>query len=52
VADATLTDMIKATLVIQGETLIKKLEEENTKVISAAQGELDQIKVDLQSLNE
>jgi len=32
----TLTDKIKATLVLQWETLIKKLEEENAKVIGAA----------------
>jgi len=49
---ATLTDKIKATLGIQWETLIKKLEEENTKVIGAAQAEFDQIKADLRSLNE
>ena len=35
-AVATLTDEIKATLVILWETLIKKLEEENAKVIGAA----------------
>jgi len=35
-AVATLTDEIKATLVIQLETLIKKLEEENANVIGAA----------------
>jgi len=33
---ATLTDKIKATLVIQWETLIKKLEGENAKVIGVA----------------
>jgi len=49
---ATLTDKIKATVVIQWETLIKRLEEENAKVIGAAQGEFDQIKADLRSLNE
>jgi len=32
--------------------LIKKLEEENTKVIGAAQAEIDQTKADLRSLNE
>jgi len=32
--------------------LIKKLEEENTKVIGASQAEFDQIKADLRSLNE
>jgi len=46
-AVATLTDKIKATLVIQWETLIKKLEEENAKVIGAAQADFDQIKADL-----
>jgi len=51
-AVATLTDKIKATLVIQWATLIKKLEEENAKVIGAAQAEFDQIKADLQSLHE
>jgi len=51
-AVATLTDKIKATLVIQWETLIKKLEEENAKVIDAVQAEFDQIKADLRSLNE
>jgi len=51
-AVATLTDKIKPTLVIQWETLIKKLEEENGKVIGAAQAEFDQIKADLKSLNE
>ena len=49
---ATLTYQIKATLVIRWETLIKKLEEENVKVIGAAQAEFDQIKADLRSLNE
>jgi len=51
-AIATLTDKIKATLVTQWKTLIKKLEEENAKVIGAAQAEFDQIKADLCSLNE
>jgi len=36
---------------MQWETLIKKLEEENAKVIGAAQAEFDQIKADLRSLN-
>jgi len=35
-AVSTLTDKIKATLVIQWETLINKLEEENAQVIGAA----------------
>jgi len=39
-------------LVIRWETLIKKLEEENAKVIGAAVAEFDQIKADLRSLNE
>ena len=51
-AVATLTDKLKATLVIQWETLIKKLEAENAKVIGAVQAEVNQIKVDLRSLNE
>ena len=51
-AVATLTDRIKATLVIQWETLIKKLEEANAKVIGARQAEFDQIKADWRSLNE
>jgi len=51
-AVVTLTDKIKATLVIQWEILIKKLEEENVKVIGAAQAEFDQIIADLGSLNE
>jgi len=38
---ATLTDKIKATLVIQWEIWIKKLEEENAKVIGAAEAEFD-----------
>jgi len=46
-AVATLTDKIKATLVIQWETWIKKLEEENAKVIGATQADFDQIKADL-----
>jgi len=50
-AVATLTDKINATLVIQWETLIKKLEEENTKVMGAAQAEFDKIKGDLRSFN-
>jgi len=37
----TLTDKIKATLVIQWEALIKKLGEENNKIIGAAQPEFD-----------
>jgi len=51
-AVATLTDKIKVTLVIQWETLIKKLEEENAKVIGAAQAEFDQIEADVRRLNE
>jgi len=39
-------------MVIQWETLIQKLEEENAKVIGAAQAEFDQIKANLRSLNE
>ena len=49
---ATLTAKINATLVIQWETYIKKLEEEHAKVFGAAQAEFDQIKADLRSLNE
>jgi len=52
IAVATLTDKITATLVIQWETLIKKLEEENAKVIGTAQAEFAQLKADLRSLNE
>jgi len=51
-AVTTLIDKIKATLVIQWVTLIKKLDEENAKVIGAAQAEFDQIKAHLRSLNE
>jgi len=51
-AVATLTDKIKANLVIHWETLIKKFEEENAKVTGAAQAEFDQIKANLRSLNE
>jgi len=42
-AVTTLTDKIKATLVIHWETLIKKLEKDNAKVIGTAQAEFDQI---------
>jgi len=45
-------DKNQATLEIQRETLIKKLEEENEKVIGAAQAEFDQIKAGMRSLNE
>jgi len=48
----TLSDKIKATLVIQWEALIKKLGEENDKIIGEAQAEFDQIKADLKSLHD
>jgi len=48
----SLTDKIKAALVIQWEALIKRLGEENDKIIGAAQGEFNQIKADLQSLHD
>jgi len=48
----TLTDKIKTPLVIQWEALIKRLGEENDKIIGAAQAEFDQIKADLQSLHD
>jgi len=46
----TLTDKIKATLVIQWEALIKRLDNENDKIIGAEQAEFEQIKADLQSV--
>jgi len=48
----TLTDNIKAALVIQWVALIKKLGEENDKIIGEAQAEFDQIKADLKSLHD
>jgi len=48
----TLTDKIKAVLVIQWEALIKRLGEENDKIIGAAQAEFDQINADLQNLHD
>jgi len=48
----TLTDKIKAALVIQWEALIKKLGEKNDKIIGEAQAEFDQIKADLKSLQD
>ena len=48
----TLTDKIKATLVIQWEALIRRLGEENDKIICVALAEVDQIKADLQSLHD
>jgi len=51
-AVVTLTDKIKTALVIQWEALIKRLGEENDKIIGAAQAEFDQIKADLQSLHD
>jgi len=48
----TLTDKIKPALVIQWEALIKKLGEENDKIIGEAQAEFDQIKADLRSLHD
>jgi len=47
-----LTDKIKGALGIQWEALIKKLGEENDKIIGEAQGEFDQIKANLKSLSE
>jgi len=43
----TLTDKIKTALVIQWEALIKRLGEENDKIIGAAQAQFDQIKAEL-----
>ena len=48
----TLTDKIKAALVIQWVALIKRFGKENDKIIVAAQAEFDQIKADLQSLHD
>jgi len=48
----TLTDKIKAALVIQWEALIKKLGEENDNIIGEAQAEFDLIKADLKSLHD
>jgi len=48
----TLTDKIKTALVIQWEALIKRLGEENNKIIGAPQAEFDQSKADLQSLHD
>jgi len=45
----TLTDKIKTTLVIQWEPLIKRLGEENDKIIGAAQAEFDQIRLTYRS---
>jgi len=47
----TLTDKIKATLLIQWEDLMKKLGTENNKIIEQKVAEFDQIKADLQSLH-
>ena len=47
-----LTDKIKTAVVIQWEALIKRLGEENNKIIGSAQVEFDQIKADLQSLHD
>jgi len=47
----TLTNKIKAALVIQWEALIKRLGKENNKIIGAAQAKFDQIEADLQSLH-
>jgi len=48
----TLTDKIKAAMVIQWEALIKRLGEENDKIIAAVQAEFDEIMADLQSLRD
>jgi len=48
----TLTDKSKAALVIQWEPLIKKLGEENDKIIGEAQAEFDQINADLKNLHD
>ena len=47
----TLTNKIKAALVIQWQALIKRLGGENNKIIGGAQAELNQIKSDLQRLH-